>query len=196
MRLRLKSAQLLLHNRAKRQAPSGQTALLGRQVSLPILSAEAGKAEGAGLSASHRERRSSSALSKNHVPRRQLTLLEGRVFHLVGPISIVCDETLCGGPGGVGNVGLDVVTSDLRQGPRVHREIGGGFTKHICWTIIQVRMPPTGTSLVVQWLRPRAPNAGARVRSLVRELDLLWHNWRSYILGAAAKTQHSHRNRF
>ena len=144
--------------------------------SLPILSAEAGKAEGARLSASHRERRSSTALSKNHVPRRQLTLLEGRVFHLVGPISIVCDETLCGGPGGVGNVGLDVVTSDLRQGPRVHREIGGGFTKHICWTIIQVRMPPTGTSLVVQWLRPRAPNARARVWSLVRELDLLWHN--------------------
>ena len=28
-----------------------------------------------------------------------------------------------------------------------------------------------GTSLVVQWLRLRAPNAGARVRSLVWELD-------------------------
>lgn len=58
------------------------------------------------------------ALNEGPVPRRsQLTLLEGRVFHLVGPISIVCDETLGGGPGGVGNMGLDVVASDLRQGP-------------------------------------------------------------------------------
>lgn len=58
------------------------------------------------------------ALNGGPAPRRsQLTLLEGRVFHLVGPISIVCDETLGGGPGGVGNMGLDVVASDLRQGP-------------------------------------------------------------------------------
>ena len=28
-----------------------------------------------------------------------------------------------------------------------------------------------GTSLVVQWLRLQAPNLGAQVRSLVRELD-------------------------
>ena len=166
---------------SKHQAPSRQRALLGRQVSTfpshcAHTSAEAGKAQGAGLSTSHWERRSSTALSKSRVPRRQLTFLEGRVFHLVGPISIVCDETLRGGSRGVGNVGLDVVASDLCQGPRVHREIGGGFTKHICRTITQVRMSPAGTSLVLQWLRLQAPNPGARVPTLVRELDPLWHN--------------------
>ena len=34
-----------------------------------------------------------------------------------------------------------------------------------------------GTSLVVQWLRLHAPNAGAQVRFLVRELDPACHNW-------------------
>ena len=33
-----------------------------------------------------------------------------------------------------------------------------------------------GTSLVVQWLRLRAPNAGAQVRFLVRELDPVCRN--------------------
>ena len=32
-----------------------------------------------------------------------------------------------------------------------------------------------GASLVVQWLRLRAPNSGARVQSLVRELDPTCH---------------------
>ena len=33
-----------------------------------------------------------------------------------------------------------------------------------------------GTSLVVQWLRLQAPNSGAQVRSLVRELDPICYN--------------------
>ena len=33
-----------------------------------------------------------------------------------------------------------------------------------------------GTSLVVQWLRPRASNAGEQLHSLVRELDLTQNN--------------------
>ena len=38
-----------------------------------------------------------------------------------------------------------------------------------------------GTSLVVQWLRLHAPNAGGLVRSLVRELDPACLNWRSHM---------------
>ena len=34
-------------------------------------------------------------------------------------------------------------------------------------------LSPPGTSLAVQWLRLRVPTAGARVQSLVRELDPL-----------------------
>ena len=37
-------------------------------------------------------------------------------------------------------------------------------------------MDRAGTSLVAQWLRLRAPNAGAGVRSLIRELDPTHHN--------------------
>ena len=38
-----------------------------------------------------------------------------------------------------------------------------------CWWVKNWHMP--GTSLMVQWLRLHVPNAGAWVRSLVRELD-------------------------
>ena len=34
-----------------------------------------------------------------------------------------------------------------------------------------------GTSLVVQWLIVCAPNAGAQIQSLVRELDPICHNY-------------------
>ena len=37
-----------------------------------------------------------------------------------------------------------------------------------------------GTSLVAQWLRLQAPNAGIRVRSLVQELDSACSNKRSH----------------
>ena len=33
-----------------------------------------------------------------------------------------------------------------------------------------------GSSLVVQWLRLQAPNSGAQVQSLVRELDPICYN--------------------
>ena len=76
-------------------------------------------------------------------PRRnQLTFLKGRVLHLVGPIGIVCDEALGRGPWGVGNMGFDVVTPNLCQGPWVDREVSGGLTKHICRAITQIRTSP------------------------------------------------------
>ena len=36
---------------------------------------------------------------------------------------------------------------------------------------IEAKMKDTGTSMVAQWLRLHAPNAGSQVQSLVRELD-------------------------
>ena len=59
-----------------------------------------------------------------------------------------------------------------------------------------------GTSLVVQWLRLQAPNSGAQVRSLVRELDPICYNLRSCmpqrrlkIPQAATKTQNRQMNK-
>ena len=43
-------------------------------------------------------------------------------------------------------------------------------------TAERLRIESLVTSLVVQWLRPLAPNAGAQVLSLARELDTTRHN--------------------
>ena len=43
------------------------------------------------------------------------------------------------------------------------------FTEN--FTPLVQKVLPSGTSLVVQWLRLHAPNAGGLVPSLVRELD-------------------------
>ena len=43
--------------------------------------------------------------------------------------------------------------------------------RHHIFGARDVKRSCSGTSLVVQWLRLHVPNAGAQVRSLVRELD-------------------------
>ena len=62
------------------------------------------------------------------------------------------------------------------------------------WFIILIRIPNRGTSLVVQWLRLRASNAGGLGSSLVRELDPTCCNQK--IPRAATKILHSQRNTF
>ena len=54
------------------------------------------------------------------------------------------------------------------------------------------RQDREGLSLVVQWLRPCAPSAGAQVQSLVRELDPTFHSFcmlQLKILRATTNTQ-------
>lgn len=68
MSLRLKSAQLLLHNRAKNSGPKQAEGSVGRQVSIassvtvPILLLRQAKHRGRDLSTSHRERQFSTQL--------------------------------------------------------------------------------------------------------------------------------------
>ena len=58
------------------------------------------------------------------------------------------------------------------------KEINGGerVWKHQCGEDDRLHMKKLGISLEVQGLRLCAPNAGAPVQSLSRELDLTCHN--------------------
>lgn len=150
--LRLNLAQLS-HSRPNMSGTEQALALLGKKVStcpchFVHASAETGQTtRGRSQYQSPKEMAQHGSEWQSCPSRSHLTFLKGCVLHLVGPISIVRDKALGRGPWGVGNVGLDVVTPNLCQGPWINCEVGGGFAKHICRAITQIRTSPTPRTL-------------------------------------------------
>lgn len=58
------------------------------------------------------------------------TVLERRIFHSVGAISLVSNVGVCIGARGVDNVNLHVISSNLVEGARIHNEVGCDFSEN------------------------------------------------------------------
>lgn len=59
-----------------------------------------------------------------------VTVLEWSVLHIVGPVGVVLDQTVCQSSRRVPDLRLHVVSSSPVQRTGIHREVCGGFSEN------------------------------------------------------------------